>query len=135
MSGNWLGFFHGGQGYEAAVKELPIPEEEQNKLIAFFGGDRDFLDDLSLLEQYRYVKSVSYNQFLIERVGLAEETLPILGAFPSVLLGPAGWSLTVLEALSTGCPGLKSMGWLTNRLSDLAGSFCFRGRPCGIYVS
>jgi len=79
LSGNWLGFFHGGQGYEAAVKELPIPEEEQTKLIAFFGGDRDFLDDLSLLEQYRYVKSVSYNQFLTERVGLAEETLPILG--------------------------------------------------------
>jgi len=129
LSGNWLGFFHGGQGYEAAVKELPIAEEEQNKLIAFFGGDRDFLDDLSLLEQYRYVKSVSYNQFLIERVGLAEETLPILGAFPSVLLGPAGWSLTVLEALSTGCPGLKSMGWLTNRLSDLAGAFVLGDAP------
>jgi spermidine dehydrogenase len=129
VGGNWSGFFHGGQGYEAAVKELPIPEEEQNKLIAFFGGDRDFLDDLSLLEQYRYVKSVSYNQFLIERVGLAEETLPILGAFPSVLLGPAGWSLTVLEALSTGCPGLKAMGWLTNRLSDLAGTFVLGDAP------
>ena len=129
LSGNWLGFFHGGQGYEAAVKELPIPEEEQTKLIAFFGGDRDFLDDLSLLEQYRYVKSVSYNQFLTERVGLAEETLPILGAFTRVLLGPAGWNLTVLEALSVGCPGLKAMGWLTNRLSDLAGAFVLGDAP------
>ena len=129
LSGNWLGFFDGGQGYEAAVKELPIPEEEQAKLIAFFGGDRDFLDDLSLLEQYRYVKSVSYNQFLTERVGLAEETLPILGAFTRVLLGPAGWNLTVLEALSVGCPGLKAMGWLTNRLSDLAGAFVLGDAP------
>ena len=129
LSGNWLGFFHGGQGYGAAVKELPIPEEEQAKLIAFFGGDRDFLDDLSLLEQYRYVKSVSYNQFLTERVGLAEETLPILGAFTRVLLGPAGWNLTVLEALSVGCPGLKAMGWLTNRLSDLAGAFVLGDAP------
>ena len=129
LSGNWLGFFHGGKGYEAAVKELPIPEEEQNKLIAFFSGDRDFLDDLSLLEQYRYVKSVSYNQFLIERVGLAEETLPILGAFKSVLKGPAGWNHTVLEALSTGCPGLKAMGWLTKRLSDLAGAVVLGGAP------
>ncbi len=129
LSGNWMGFFHGGQGYEAAVKELPISEEEQTKLIAFFGGDRDFLDDLSLLEQYRYVKSVSYNQFLSERVGLAEETLPILGAFTSVLLGPAGWNLTVLEALSVGCPGLKAMGWLTNRLSDLAGAFVLGDAP------
>ncbi len=129
LSGNWLGFFHGGKGYEAAVKELPIPEEEQNTLIAFFGGDRDFLDDLSLLEQYRYVKSVSYNQFLIERVGLAEETLPILGAFKSVLKGPAGWNHTVLEALSTGCPGLKAMGWLTKRLSDLAGAVVLGDAP------
>ena len=129
LSGNWLEFFHGGQGYGAAVKELPIPEEEQAKLIDFFGGDRDFLDDLSLLEQYRYVKSVSYNQFLTERVGLAEETLPILGAFTRVLLGPAGWNLTVLEALSVGCPGLKAMGWLTNRLSDLAGAFVLGDAP------
>jgi len=129
LSGNWLEFFHGGQGYGAAVKELPIPEEEQAKLIAFFGGDRDFLDDLSLLEQYRYVKSVSYNQFLTVRVGLAEETLPILGAFTRVLLGPAGWNLTVLEALSVGCPGLKAMGWLTNRLSDLAGAFVLGDAP------
>ena len=129
LSGNWLEFIHGGQGYGAAVKELPIPEEEQAKLIAFFGGDRDFLDDLSLLEQYRYVKSVSYNQFLTERVGLAEETLPILGAFTRVLLGPAGWNLTVLEALSVGCPGLKAMGWLTNRLSDLAGAFVLGDAP------
>ena len=129
LGGNWLEFFHGGQGYGAAVKELPIPEEEQAKLIAFFGGDRDFLDDLSLLEQYRYVKSVSYNQFLTERVGLAEETLPILGAFTRVLLGPAGWNLTVLEALSVGCPGLKAMGWLTNRLSDLAGAFVLGDAP------
>ena len=129
LSGNWLEFFHGGQGYGAAVKELHIPEEEQAKLIAFFGGDRDFLDDLSLLEQYRYVKSVSYNQFLTERVGLAEETLPILGAFTRVLLGPAGWNLTVLEALSVGCPGLKAMGWLTNRLSDLAGAFVLGDAP------
>ena len=129
LGGNWLEFFHGGQGYGAAVKELPIPEEEQAKLIAFFGGDRDFLDDLSLLEQYRYVKSVSYNQFLTERVGLAEETLPILGAFTRVLMGPAGWNLTVLEALSVGCPGLKAMGWLTNRLSDLAGAFVLGDAP------
>jgi spermidine dehydrogenase len=129
ISGNWMGFSHGGQGYQAAVKELPIPEEEKNKLIAFFGGDRDFLADLSLLEQYRYVKSVSYNQFLTERVGLAEETLPILGAFLSTLMGPAGWNHTVLEALSTGCPGLKSMGWLTNRLSDLAGAFVLGDAP------
>ncbi len=129
VSGNWIGYFHGGEGYIEAVKELPIPGIEQNKLIAFFGGERDFLDDLSLLEQYRYVKSVSYNQFLVERVGLAEETLPILGSFMSILNGPAGWNHTVLEALVSGCPGLKAMGWVTNRLSDLAGAVVLGDAP------
>ncbi len=132
LRGNWLGFFHGAKGYEAAVKELPIPEEEKNKLIAFFGGDRDFLDDLSLLEQYRYVKSVSYNQFLIERVGLSEQTLPIFNSFLSILKGSSGWNHTVLEALMTGCPGLKAMGWLTNRLSDLAGAFVLGDAPVAV---
>ncbi|HAZ79735.1 MAG TPA: Tat pathway signal protein [Porticoccaceae bacterium] len=129
VTGNWMGYFHGGEGYREAVKELPISGEEQNKLIAFFGGERDFLDDLSLLQQYRYVKSVSYNQFLIERVGLAEETLPILGSFMSILNGPAGWNHTVLEALVSGCPGLKAMGWVTNRLSDLAGAVVLGDAP------
>ena len=104
-------------------------------MIAFFGGERDFLDDLSLLEQYRYVKSVSYNQFLVERVGLAEETLPILGSFLSVLSGPAGWNHTVLEALVTGCPGLKAMGWVTNRLSDLAGAFVLGDAAIRLHAS
>lgn len=75
---------------------------------------------MSILEQYRYIKSASYNQYLTERVGLADETLPILGAFLSILMGPSGWNFTVLEALNIGCPGLKSMGWLANRLTDLA---------------
>lgn len=35
VSGNWLAFFHGAQGYQEAVKELPIPKQEQEKLITF----------------------------------------------------------------------------------------------------
>lgn len=124
VKGNWiLSVVHGKEGYQKAVKELPISVTEQNKLIAFFGGERDVLDDLSLSEQYDYVKSVSYNQFLTERVGLDEKTLPILNAYMRILMGPSGWKLSVFEAISLGAPGLKSMGWVTSLISMLAMAF------------
>ena len=92
---------------------------EQDKLIAFFGGKRDFLDGLSLSEKWDYVNSVSYNQFLVERVGLAEETVPILNAIILHLTGFTGWNLTVLEAFGSGASGIRLMGWLGKMTASL----------------
>jgi len=118
VKGNWvLSVMQGGEGYDKAVRELPVPSSEQDKLIAFFAGEKDLLADLSLSEQYDYVKATSYNQFLVERVGLAEETLPILNAYLRILMGPSGWNLSVFEAISYGSPGLTSMGWVTSLIS------------------
>ncbi|MAD66841.1 MAG: Tat pathway signal protein [Porticoccaceae bacterium] len=118
VKGNWvLSVMQGGEGYDKAVRELPVPSSEQDKLIAFFAGEKDLLADLSLSEQYDYVKATSYNQFLVERVGLAEETLPILNAYLRIFMGPSGWNLSVFEAISYGSPGLTSMGWVTSLIS------------------
>ena len=57
----------------------------------------------------RYVNSVSYNHFLVDRVGLEEETLPILNAHLRILSGPSGWNHTVFEAITEGAPGLRAM--------------------------
>jgi len=65
---------------------------------------------------------VSYNQFLVERVGLAKETLPLFDAHLLILSGPSGWNHTVYEALASGLPGLRAMGWLAN-LTDSVGAF------------
>ena len=62
-----------GTNLLAAVRALPLPGSEQDKLIEFFSGDRDYLDDLSLTEKQAYVGSVSYAEFLTERVGLSEK--------------------------------------------------------------
>ncbi len=120
--GSWMKLMYGAGDYETAVRALPLPQVEQDKLIIFFSGDHDFLDGLSVFEKYDYIKSVSYNQFLIERVGLAEETVPILNSFLLILLGLSGWNLTVLEALLNGAPGARSLGWLGDLASSLAGS-------------
>ena len=120
IGGHWLKFFHGRGDYVSAVEALPIPEDQQAKLIAFFGGDEDYLDDLSLLDKWEYINDARYNHFLIDSVGLTRETLPILGAHLSVLNGPSGWQHTVYEAILAGAPGLRALGWVTNFIDSAA---------------
>ena len=112
VGGNWNAVMYGGEGYEEKVRALPLPSSEQDILIDFFGGQRDFLEGLSLSEKWDYVNSVSYNRFLLERVGLNEATLPIMNAIILHLSGFSGWHLTVLEAVGNGASGIKAMGWL-----------------------
>ena len=120
IGGHWLKFFHGRGDYQAGVAKLPIPEDQKDKLVAFFGGEKDFLDDLSLSEKWDYVNNTSYNQFLLDRVGLSIDTIPILNAHLVILNGPSGWSHTVLEGILAGSPGLRAMGWLADFVDSVA---------------
>jgi spermidine dehydrogenase len=121
--GSWYAFMNGGKGYQAAVRKLPIPEAEQDKLIVLFSGDHDFLEEFSLSEMYDYLQSTPYNEFLTERVGLAKETLPILDNLLRILQGLSGWNLSVLEAFESGAPGIRAIGWLGDKLGALALKF------------
>ena len=120
VGGYWYQYMHGRGDYVDAVRALPLPAEQQDKLIAFFGGERDFLEGFSLSEKYDYVNSVSYNRFLTDRVGLSDEAIAIFDAHLLILNGPSGWQHTVFEALSAGAPGLRALGWLTNFVDSLA---------------
>ena len=120
IGGHWLKFFHGRGDYRAAVRKLPIPENQKDKLVAFFGGEKDFLDDLSLTKKWDYVNNNSYNQFLLDRVGLSIDTIPILDAHLLILNGPSGWNHTVLEGILVGSPGLRALGWLADFVDSIA---------------
>lgn len=122
VGGNWNAAMFGADGYEETVRALPVPVAEQDKLIAFFGGKRDFLDGLSVSEKWDYVNSVSYNRFLVDRVGLAEETVPILNAIILHLTGFSGWHLSVLEALGSGASNLRAVGWLGKMAAAVGGA-------------
>ena len=119
VGGNWNAAMYGGEDYEKTVRELPLPKSEQDILIDFFGGKRDFLDELSLSKKWDYVNSVNYNQYLLDRVGLDEETLPLMNAIIIHLTGLSGWNLTVLEAIGSGASGIKAMGWLGKAAASL----------------
>lgn len=110
--GQWKEFMLGIGDYEQAARALPISNLEQDKLIEFLSGKVDYLIDLSLSEKQAYVQSVSYVEFLKERVGLAAETVPIFYPVPKLIYGPAGLRVTVMEALYLGCPGIQGMQWL-----------------------
>jgi spermidine dehydrogenase len=110
--GKWTEFMLGIGDYERAVRALPLPGSEQDKLIEFFSGEVDYLNDLSLSEKQAYVESVSYTQFLTERVGLAEGTVSIFYPVPKLMYGPAAQRVSVMEAFYLGCPGIQGMRWL-----------------------
>ncbi len=112
VRGNWTQLMLGIGDYESAVRALPLPSSEQDKLIELFSGDRDYLDDLSLSEKYAYIESVSYAQFLTERVGLSEKTIPMFYPIPKLMAGPAAPRYSVIEAFRLGSPGIQGMGWL-----------------------
>jgi spermidine dehydrogenase len=123
VGGNWNSVMFGGEGYEKTVRSLPIPETEQEILVDFFGGRRDFLDGLSLGDKWEYINSTSYNEFLMERVGLREDTVPIMNAIILHLWGVSGWNMTVLESVTGGATGIKSMGWVGKAGASVAGAF------------
>ena len=120
VGGNWLAAMFGGKDYEKSVRALPLPEAEQDKLINFFAGHQDCLDDLSLSEKWEYINTTSYNRYLVDKVGLDESTLPIMNAILIHLNGVSGWNLTVLEGLTLGGTGIKSMGWVGKATAMLA---------------
>jgi spermidine dehydrogenase len=112
VRGKWIQLMLGIGDYESAVRALPLPVSEQNKLIELLSGDRDYLDDLSLSEKSAYVDSVSYARFLTERVGLSDKTISIFYPFARLMNGPAASRISVMEAFYLGCPGIQGMGWL-----------------------
>ncbi len=116
-TGRWFLYMYGARGYRSALRKLPIPEIEQEKLISFFGTFSDYLSEMSPREKERYCKTVSYNQFLVEKVGLAKSTTAILDSTLRMVNGLTGWSHSVLEAITFGAPGINSLGPL-EKLTD-----------------
>jgi len=112
VHGKWIQLMLGIGEYESAIRALPLSISEQDKLVELLGGERDYLDDLSLSDKYAYIESVSYAEFLIKRVGLSEKTISMFYPFPKLMSGPAAPRFSVVEALDLGCPGIQGMSWL-----------------------
>ena len=127
VRGHWALLLLGVGNYQTAIDALPFEQADCDRLTALVGGQRDFLDDLSLSEKAQYIETTSYLEFLKKRVGLSSDIISILTPFPILMAGAAAPRLSVLEAVSIGCPGLRGMGWLgdmaTSLMTKLLSSF------------
>ena len=119
VKGKWGQLMLGVGDYQTAVRALPLPESEQNLLIALIAGERDYLADLSLAEKSAYIKSTSYAEFLTDRVGLSADTLSIFYPIPKLMFGPPASRISVMEAFYLGCPGIRGMKWLGDVATEL----------------
>ena len=119
--GYWSGYAYGAPGYEAAVEKLPIEQAEKEKLKTLFSGERDCLPAMSPEEKIAYCQSTSYNQFLVDKVGLAKQTAEILDCNLRIYNGFTGWNHSVIEALAAGAPGFYATG-AAEKLTELLSS-------------
>ena len=112
VQGRWMELMLGVGDYTTAVRALPLARCEQDKLIEFFGGEVNYLERLPLEEQQVYAESVSYFEFLSEKVGLEADTIELFLSMPRLIYGPGGLRVSVMEAFYLGCPGAQGIPWL-----------------------
>lgn len=108
--GQWSAAF-GGQGdYASLINQLPMAKAEKDKIVTLASGEQDYLEGLSSGERADYLSSTPYHTFLLDKVGLAPESLSLFDSMLRLLYGLGGDGLSVKEAFNTGAPGAGSVG-------------------------
>jgi spermidine dehydrogenase len=110
VEGRWSGAWLGAVDCREMIGSLGLPAEQQQRLVALVEGERDLLDELSLLETKRYIETTSYEEFLKSRAGLTPATITLLEPMLKLYWGLGPECPSVAEALMIGLPGMKSLG-------------------------
>jgi spermidine dehydrogenase len=126
VQGSWIDAWLGKGNYRELIASLALSADQQRRLLALVEGERDLLDELSLLETKRYIDSTSYREFVSSRAGLEPATIALFEPMVRVFFGVGLGSCSVTEALMTGAPGLKSLG-LTGQLASQLFSYAING--------
>ena len=110
IRGSW---WHAWEGDEEALKlldALDLPDEQHQRLRDLITGEKDLLNDLSLLETKDYIASTSYEEFLTTIAGLTPETIRLFEPFVQMAMGVGIESTSVEMACLLGYPGANSVG-------------------------
>jgi spermidine dehydrogenase len=117
VHGDWPAAWLGSDDAEALIGSLGLPADEQKKLVGLALGERDLLDELSLSETLRYIESTPYSKFLSDRAGLSDATISLFLPMLQIYIGTGPESVSAMEGMLVGYPGLKSIG-LTGRAAS-----------------
>lgn len=123
VQGNWAKAWQGDEQALKLLDSLNLSEEQLQRLRDLITGEKDLLDDLSISETMDYVAVTSYEDFLISRAGLTQNTVSLFEPFHKIFMGVSNESTNVQNALMLGYPGGNSMGYvgkLTNKALNYA---------------
>ena len=121
IQGHWPSALEGDEESIELIKELGLPTEQHQRLLDLINGEKDLLDDLSLLETKDYIAATSYEEFLIKKAELSLDTVKTFESFNKIFMGLGIESVSVETAFMLGYPGANSVGYtgkLVNKLMD-----------------
>ncbi|MEO1043378.1 MAG: NAD(P)-binding protein [Pseudomonadota bacterium] len=111
IRGEWFAAYFGRGDFDALIDQLPYAQDQKDRIRTLVSGEWDYLAGRSISERAQYMSSTSYHQFLREKVGLSEETMVLFDPTLRLGFGVGGEGLSVTEALESGAPGLRAVGW------------------------
>jgi len=92
------------------IDEFPLSRESRESLIAFYEKDENILEGMSEEEADRYLRSISYLDFLREHGGLTEEAVQLFVRSTHGYAGSGADLLSVAECEGAGLPMLHLLG-------------------------
>jgi len=95
---------------EAAVRSIPISDEDQGELIRLIGGGVDYLDGMSHEEKVKLLRNTSYLEYLEKYAGMPKSVTGILQD-TFLVMNSVGWEAdSAMNAADYYFPGTWELG-------------------------
>ncbi|MCP4903904.1 MAG: NAD(P)-binding protein [bacterium] len=110
VAGHWLPAWQGAGNYKELIGALPLSEPEKMALIGFVDGSVELKKPLPDGDILQTMKSISYQTFATEYAGLSKRTTRLFDPYLRVTYCVGTDSISILEAIKSGMPGLGLLG-------------------------
>lgn len=110
VPGNWLPAWQGMGDYEPLIEALPLSKSEKKTLVGLVDGSLELKKPLPAGDMLRTLKSIDYQTFATEYVGLSKRATRLFDPFLRVTYCLGTDSISILEGLKSGLPGLSVLG-------------------------
>ena len=110
VAGPWLPAWQGAGNYKELIGALPLSEPEKMALIGFVDGSIELKKPLPDGDILQTMKSIDYQTFATEYAGLSKRTTRLFDPYLRVTYCVGTDSISILEGIKSGMPGLGLLG-------------------------
>ncbi len=97
------------QDADLAVQQMPLSSEAKEQFLRILNAEKDTLDKINVFKRMDYAKKTSYFQYLKDHLNIQSlEVFELLRYIPGGNLGAGADTLSLIEALYFGLPGIKA---------------------------